>query len=474
MSSELRPGSEDCFEDDDGFPAAPGGKKRKVPAFGQGGKGTEATAVAVDDDDVDADDDKTPAPAFVLPHRFPRTHAHSLCEFRKGLFLRRKAAFIALYIDAQTAINASALKSKSTLPDVTSFEKLLPSLEDVGVNSWTPDRPGWREDRAEEWPYSRLKRKRAAAAAVKKVERKGWAPEGSFEFEKECKASASMRARAREQAALLKLAYELRGVVLATSKPLPPVLKAPPVASAAQAEDKPPSKNKRKLDKKAEQKAAPAPPASSSAASAPAQGTSTPAPALASTPMTQASSKDTDAVKGKKKPKKKKRSVLANQSNPHHVDNYRSSRAVSPQGDPYEPYPSHLDLIAPPPMHFLAARPQRVTAPLPGAPTPRTVVRPSEDDYLCCFCEYDLYYGSEKARRRAVRRRRQELKRKEAIKTKAKNVAEGRGTVKEETDGEDDEDDEAEVEGECDDDGHGRCTCGRAVGQQRPVQTDAG
>lgn len=102
-------------------------------------------------------------------------------------------------------------------------------------------------------------------------------------------------------------------------------------------------------------------------------------------------------------------------------------------------------------MRFLATRPQRATVPLPGAPQRRVTVRPSEEDYICCFCEYDLYYGSEKARKRAIRRRRRELKRKEAIKAKAKNVAEGKGVFKDDSE-EDDEDDE------CDDDGHGQCT----------------
>ncbi|XAO26195.1 hypothetical protein I312_105029 [Cryptococcus bacillisporus CA1280] len=393
MGSELRTGSEDCFDDDD-FPAAPGGKKRKVPAYGQVKSADEIN------------DTKPSTPLFPLKHRFPRTPAYSLCEFRKGLFLRRKAAFIALYIDAQTAINASSLKHKSTLPEVTSFEKLLPSLEDVGVNSWTPDRSGWREDRAESW---RIRCGRKKSGSTMRVERKGWAPEGSFEFEMECQA------------------YELRGVVLATNKP------APVTRASSSTEDKPPSKNKRKLDKKAELPLV--------------------TPQIASPPLSQTPSRD-DSVKTKKKSKKKKRSVLANQSNPHHVDNY-----------PYEPWPNHFDLISPPSMRFLATRPQRATVPLPGAPQRRVTVRPSEEDYICCFCEYDLYYGSEKARKRAIRRRRRELKRKEAIKAKAKNVAEGKGVLKDDSEEDDDDD-------ECDDDGHGQC--GRALPQTKPLETDAG
>lgn len=81
---------------------------------------------------------------------------------------------------------------------------------------------------------------------------------------------------------------------MATNKP------APVVRALSAAEDKPPSKNKRKLDKKAE----------------PLLVTSQ----TASSPLSQTPSND-GSVKAKKKTKKKKRSVLANQSNPHHVDN---------------------------------------------------------------------------------------------------------------------------------------------------------
>ncbi|WVQ77688.1 hypothetical protein IAR50_007378 [Cryptococcus sp. DSM 104548] len=468
MSTAHDPPPEDDFDDDD-FPAAPGGKKRKVPAYGQLKSPDELEHHHNPPDSSSAlsTSSKTAAaPAFPLKRKFARTFAYALCEFRKGLFLRRKAAFIALYIDAQAAINATSTaagatgpaavavaKYKASLPDVTNFEKLLPALEDVGVNSWTPDRPGWREDRAEEWRVRPRKRK----AGGKRVERKGWAPEGSFEFEKECKASTTLRSRVKEQGALLKLAYELRGIVLATHKPTS-VVKSTTVPPA---EDKPPSKNKRKIDRKHE---ASAPIPASGPVHAPAlvaptpatDPTSTPVPAQrpASPAISQTISRDEDG-KPKKKPKKKKRSVLANQGNPHHVDNYRPSRTVSPQGDPFEPYAYHFDLISPPSMRFLATRPERVTAPLPGAPQKRTLVRPSEDDYVCCFCEYDLYYGSERARRRAIRSRKAELKRKEAIKTKAKNVAEGRGTFKNESDEEDEEDEDEEG---CEDDGHGHCT----------------
>lgn len=81
---------------------------------------------------------------------------------------------------------------------------------------------------------------------------------------------------------------------MATNKP------APVTRASSSTEDKPPSKNKRKLDKKAELPLV--------------------TPQVASPPLSQTPSRD-GSVKTKKKSKKKKRSVLANQSNPHHVDN---------------------------------------------------------------------------------------------------------------------------------------------------------
>jgi hypothetical protein len=122
-------------------------------------------------------------------------------------------------------------------------------------------------------------------------------------------------------------------------------------------------------------------------------------------------------------------------------------------GDSSEPYPHHASLLFPPPMRLLAARPQRKIAPMSGSTTQSQPVRASEEDYVCCFCEMDLFYGTETARRRAIRRLKAEQKRKEQIKIKAKNVAEGKGTLKDE---EDDYEDDEEWCGEGD--AQGRCT----------------
>ena len=253
-----------------------------------------------------------------------------------------------------------------------------------------------------------------------------------------------MRARAKDRAALHKLVVDLRGIALSAKPPVKPV--------TTTTVEKPPQKAQRTIQKR------PPPPQS----------------ALENTvPLSQTPSKESDAPSGKskQKKKKKKRSVLANQGNPHHVDNCkcialallephlefqlildRPARKALAQSDPYEPYPHHASLLFPPPMRLLATGPQRKTAPLPGsAPTSRPS-RAAEDDFVCCFCEIDLFFGSENARKRAIRRMKAERRRKDNIRNKAKDVAEGKGTLKDdETDFEDDY--------SCgDDDGTGRCT----------------
>ena len=131
----------------------------------------------------------------------------------------------------------------------------------------------------------------------------------------------------------------------------------------------------------------------------------------------------------------------------------RPSRTVSPHDDPYDSYPQHSYLLFSPPMRLLSARPQRKTAPLPGgAAVPQVTHTAPEDDYICCFCETALFFGTEKARKSAIRQRRAEIKRRETIRAKAKNVVEGRASFRI------DDYDYGDADDHCgDDDGHGRC-----------------
>ena len=140
----------------------------------------------------------------------------------------------------------------------------------------------------------------------------------------------------------------------------------------------------------------------------------------------------------------------------------RPSRIPGTHGDPLEPYPWHDNLLFPPSMAFLSARPASRTrsddVQVDAAGVAPMTVRPAEDDYLCTFCEYALYYGTEAERKRAIRMRRRELKRKQTIKNRARNVAEGKG--KGNLGREEEDEEEWDEEDECEDgDGcTGRCS----------------
>lgn len=128
----------------------------------------------------------------------------------------------------------------------------------------------------------------------------------------------------------------------------------------------------------------------------------------------------------------------------------RPSRPI-PTSNPYEPWPGHAALLFPPPMRVLAAR--------PGAKD----TRPGEDDYICWSCQYALFYGSEALRKQAVRQRRAEIKRREKLKARAREVAMGTRPYRPGGDDDDDYDDEEEEEDDDEDECEGRCSCGRAL-----------
>jgi hypothetical protein len=146
-----------------------GGKKRKVPAFPQvmGAEGTVFNQAYDDGDDTldkylnsdslvgrpsplsdpssTVNDQRNGAKTVVTRYhrRNPTLQAQS---FHKALFLRRKAALITLYLDAQNAILDGTIRlpkdDKNPLPPVPDFEKLIPALEDLGLNGWAADQPG--------------------------------------------------------------------------------------------------------------------------------------------------------------------------------------------------------------------------------------------------------------------------------------------------------------------------------------------
>ncbi|PPR06158.1 hypothetical protein CVT24_000705 [Panaeolus cyanescens] len=146
---------------------------------------------------------------------------------------------------------------------------------------------------------------------------------------------------------------------------------------------------------------------------------------------------------GKSKAKKKKRSALANASNPHHLRNYVPSRLPNSGsgGDGGNgPGGQNANLLWPLPIRFLTAEipPRRknsqahydqenqsvkktkttATAPLPS------LIQPN-DEWICAFCEYDLFYGSDAAFRRGVRNRKKILKRRRRARERAAAAASG-------------------------------------------------
>ncbi|KZP01681.1 hypothetical protein CALVIDRAFT_532457 [Calocera viscosa TUFC12733] len=123
--------------------------------------------------------------------------------------------------------------------------------------------------------------------------------------------------------------------------------------------------------------------------------------------------------------KKKKRSAIANASNPHHFRNYVPSRL------PYTSHPSgaaanaaSLNLaFGPLPVEFL-------TAPLPprrGKPADLShdvaAAVPPADEWICPFCDYDLFYGDEAKFRKAIRKRKRILRRRRRARERAAAAA---------------------------------------------------
>ncbi|KAL0955187.1 hypothetical protein HGRIS_004094 [Hohenbuehelia grisea] len=125
-----------------------------------------------------------------------------------------------------------------------------------------------------------------------------------------------------------------------------------------------------------------------------------------------------------RKPKKKKRSTLANASNPHHLRNYVPSRL--PNSGPLNPNNATQQTgLGPFPLRFLAAdlppSRRKKAQPATAAPAP---VSPAEE-WICAFCEYELFYGDENEYRRALRNRKKILKRRRRARERAAAAASG-------------------------------------------------
>ena len=109
------------------------------------------------------------------------------------------------------------------------------------------------------------------------------------------------------------------------------------------------------------------------------------------------------------KNKKKKRSARANASNPHHLRNYVPSR-LPHSGQANATTLSAQDFLSPLPTRFLSTDiPPRRRKKAPVAPI-SSLNNPIEE-WICPFCEYDLFYGGYEDYRRAINNRKKILKR---------------------------------------------------------------
>ncbi|TFK51996.1 hypothetical protein OE88DRAFT_1629074 [Heliocybe sulcata] len=152
------------------------------------------------------------------------------------------------------------------------------------------------------------------------------------------------------------------------------------------------------------------------------------------------SSVDSSLAGTKARTKKKKRSALANASNPHHLRNYVPSRLPhSGQVNAAQANVNPQNFLSPLPLRFLSAEipPRRRKK---SEVTPAAQLTSPADEWICPFCEYDLFYGDEQRFKRAVRNRKTILKRRRRARERAAAAASGKGSARapEKKDGEDD------------------------------------
>jgi hypothetical protein len=121
--------------------------------------------------------------------------------------------------------------------------------------------------------------------------------------------------------------------------------------------------------------------------------------------------------------KKKKRSALAIASNPHHRRNYVPSRLPqSGQANPAQAALNAQNYLGPPPFRFLSAEIPTRRRKKSQANNPTAQLTNPADEWICPFCEYELFYGNDADYRRAVRNRKKILRRRRRAERAAANV----------------------------------------------------
>ncbi|KAJ3905903.1 hypothetical protein F5879DRAFT_798619 [Lentinula edodes] len=144
-------------------------------------------------------------------------------------------------------------------------------------------------------------------------------------------------------------------------------------------------------------------------------------------------------AKSSRNGKKKKRSALANASNPHHLRNYVPSRLPYTAGG----CPSNANGmnqangndLGPFPIRFLSAEipPRRSNRSKRSQAQEQQQLSTSltnpADEWLCVFCEYELFFGDEGEYRKALRRRKTVLKRRRRARERAAAAASGQSKL---------------------------------------------
>lgn len=176
-----------------------------------------------------------------------------------------------------------------------------------------------------------------------------------------------------------------------------------------------------------------------------------PASALPSPPLVPASNSSLPPRKAPLKKGRKKRSAHANAHNVHHRDNYvpsrfpiasasQSSQSNDPSSGPTS-WPASEEAIASAGQYASTCGGGHYCGP---------------DEWLCLFCEYELFYGEESALLRAVRKRKGVLKVRQKAKDRAMKATQGKSHSvpvsmpegSSQAEGEGDEEDEEEEEEE--------------------------
>ncbi|KAF8993801.1 hypothetical protein BDQ17DRAFT_1431507 [Cyathus striatus] len=141
--------------------------------------------------------------------------------------------------------------------------------------------------------------------------------------------------------------------------------------------------------------------------------------------------------------KKKKRSALANASNPHHLRNYVPSR-LPHSGSGAHGNANHANgpngkgenWLSPLPLKFLSAeiaprrkKRQTQTQNAAGVGSTTALTNPA-DEWICAYCEFELFYGDDAQYKRAIRNRKKILKRRRRARERAAAAASGNSTLK--------------------------------------------